>query len=150
MHSCFSCYLRLLIQQFFITARVHEHRSVSVRARHDPLSPLSEHLHNTITSPRTDALWESGRCYNTVRMHLRERWTIHEKFLFLSFSFCSVTVLHWFCVMKQYCERISLSGKNQWTSIFHQLPSTTLLAERVFELSGHWSQREMSRIWAEK
>lgn len=45
------------------------HCSMSVTARHDPLSPLCEHLHNTSISPHTDALWESRRGYNTVRIY---------------------------------------------------------------------------------
>lgn len=38
--------------------------AVSVWAWHDPLSPPSEHLHNSSTSPCSDALWESRRCYS--------------------------------------------------------------------------------------
>lgn len=70
---------RLLIQynsfDYILCCRMVEHCRVSLRAQHDPLSPLSEHLHNTSMSLCTDALWESRRCYNSVRMH----WQIKQK-----------------------------------------------------------------------
>lgn len=83
---CFSWYpdadfmTKLHIQQFLITTSINkhttlecccmvEHCSVSVRAQYDPLSQLSEHLHNSSTSQHSDALWESRRCHSTMRMH---------------------------------------------------------------------------------
>ncbi len=146
---------RLLIRQFFISAcvnertilarcRMAEHRSVSVRARHDPLSPPSEHLHNTSTSPRTDALWESRRRYNTARMHLRERWTKREKFLFLSFFWFFCFAWLQYCTRFVWCWQSSIvwewaflakwSIQHQWTSILHQLPSVTILDKK-----SHWT-----------
>lgn len=60
---CFLLYLhlmtRLLIQynsfDYNLCCRMAEHCRPSLRTQHDPLSPLSEHLHNTSMSLCTDA-----------------------------------------------------------------------------------------------